>query len=211
MDKYLKIVLWVIIILVVAGVLGWFFFDTAEVPDYSMAPTLWKGDKILVLKRGSLKRGDIAVCEHPEFPGEMVMGRVVGITDDVIEIKRSQLRVNGEIIHEEVEGPFTYWDRESATEAFEMEFMKKKAIIGGSQVYMLYDKKPLMPDVPKYVVEDGFYLVGDNRVHQGAVDSRMFGEVHESLCLGKGFFVYKAVKGLGDADLERRIFTFLID
>ncbi len=211
MDRYLKAALWVVIVLIVALAVGWVFFEVETVPDNSMAPTLWMGDRILLLKRGELKRGDIGVCEHPEFPGQVVMGRVIGVPGDTVEIARNQLRVNGEIIHEEAEGPFIYWDRESSTQAFELKFLKKKAMIGGSQAYMLYDEQPLMSPVPSQAITDGYYLVGDNRVHRAAIDSRTYGPVHESLCRGKGFFVFSATKGIGDADLTRRSFTFLVD
>jgi signal peptidase I len=211
MNKYLKLIVWVIGVGAVAAGIGWFFFGTETVPDNSMAPTLWAGDKVLVLERGEIDRGDIAVCEHPDFPGEVVMGRVVGMPGDTVSIQRSQLSINGEIMHEEAEGPFVYWDRRSSAEAFELTLLKKKVIIGGTIAYLLYDREPRMGNFPKTTIEDGYFLLGDNRVHGAAIDSRDYGEVHESLCRGKAFFVYSAVKGIGDADEERRQFTFLVD
>lgn len=207
MNKYAKAGLWVVIVLAVSVVIGWFFFTTETVPDQAMAPTMWSGDEILVLKRGKLHRGDVAVCEHPDFPDETVMGRIVALAGDSISIVRGQLHVNGNILHEEVEGPFVYMDRVSSTEAFETRLTKKMQIIGGTISYLLYDEIPILRDIPKTVVQSGYYLLADNRA--GGIDSRVYGEVHESLCRGRAFFIYKAVKGIGDADNRRRALTFV--
>ena len=207
MNSYLKAAIWILIVAGAAAGLGWFFFDIAEVPDQAMAPTVWAGDKVLVLKRGKIERGDVAVCEHPEFPGQVIMGRVFGLPGDTIEIVRGNLSINDDVIYEEAEGPFLYMDRTSSEQAFEFELLKKKQIVGGIIAYLLYDKKPRMADMARTTVDTGFYLIADNRA--GGLDSRSYGEVHESLCQGRAFFVYKAVKGLGDADKERRLFTFI--
>jgi signal peptidase I len=207
MNKYAKAALWVLIVLAVAVVLGWFFFYAETVPDHAMAPTMWAGDKVLVLKRGKLHRGDVAVCEHPDFPDQTILGRIVGMSGDSVSIVRGQLHLNGNILHEETEGPFVYMDRTSSTEAFETRLTKKMQIIGGTISYLLYDEMPVLKDMPKTVVESGYFLLADNRA--GGIDSRSFGEVHESLCRGRAFFIYKAVKGIGDADNTRRALTFI--
>ncbi len=207
MNSYLKAAIWIVIVLAVAVGIGWFFFEPAEVPDQAMAPTVWAGDEVLVLRRGKIERGDVAVCEHPEFPGQVVMGRVFALPGDTIEISRGVVRVNDDEIFEEADGPFLYMDRTSSEEAFEFQLTKKKQIVGGIIAYLLYDKQPRLGNVAKTKVESGFYLLADNRA--GGLDSRTYGEVHESLCRGRAFFVYKAEKGLGDADNERRLFTFI--
>jgi len=207
MDRYVKAAIWTAAVLAVAAAVGWFFFDPDVVMDQSMAPTMWAGDRILVLKRGRVDRGDVVVCDHPEFPGQTIMGRVVGLPGDAIEIFRGQLSLNGNVVYEESEGPFLYMDRTSSTEAFEFRLRLKTHIFGGTFAYLLYDEKAGLSDVPKTVVESGYYLLADNRA--GGLDSRAYGEVHESLCRGRAFFIYKAVKGLGDADNRRRTFTFV--
>jgi signal peptidase I len=207
MNKYLKALIWILIVAAVAIAIGWFFFYAETVPDHSMAPTMWGGDRILVLKRGKLNKGDVAVCEHPEFPDQLIMGRIVGMSGDAIEITRGQLHVNGNIMHEEIEGPFLYMDRKSSTEAFEFKLTRKMQIVHGIIAYLLYDENPVLKDAPKTVVQSGYYLLADNRA--GGMDSRTYGEVHESLCHGRAFFIYQTVKGIGDADEIRRAFTFV--
>jgi signal peptidase I len=207
MNPYLKAAIWVVVVVGAAVGLGALFFDTATVPDQSMAPTMWAGDRVLVLKRGSVHRGDVVICEHPEFPDETIVGRVIGLPGDAVQISRGQLLLNGDVLHEEVEGPFVYMDRTSSEEAFEFVFTKKMQIIGGTISYLLFEKDSEVPDLPKTVVQSGYWVLGDNRA--GGLDSRTFGEVHESLCSGRAFFIYSAVKGLGDADTARRAFTFV--
>jgi signal peptidase I len=207
MNKYLKAAIWVAIVIAVALALGWFFFEPETVPDHSMAPTMWSGDKVLVLKRGKVHRGDVVVCEHPDYPGQTIMGRILGLPGDSVSVRRGQLNLNGSILHEESDGPFVRMDRTSSTEAFEFVHEKKMQIIGGTISYLLYDEGQVMADTAQTVVQSGYYLLADNRA--GGIDSRVYGEVHESLCRGRAFFIYKAVKGLGDADDRRRTFTFV--
>lgn len=69
-----------------------------------MKNTLLIGDHILVnkyiYKFKSPQRGDIIVFKYPEDPNKDFIKRVIGIENDVIEIKNKQVFLNGELLKE---------------------------------------------------------------------------------------------------------------
>ena len=143
MKGVLKTLLWVV--LVVGGILiiGRFtFYEPAVAMDNTMAPTIWKGDKVLIMTKGRLDYGHIAYCKHPMFEGQYVMGRIVAIPGDTVEIANSQLEVNNDTEPEERGEVFTYIDRESATQAMEAKFRHAQVKLGGRLAKLMYpDRK----------------------------------------------------------------------
>ncbi len=207
MKGLLKTLLWVA--LVVGGILviGRFtFYEPVIAMDNTMAPTIWKGDKVLIMTKGKLDKGHIAYCKHPMFEGQYVMGRIVAVPGDTVEIARNQIMINGD--QEEVERgeTFTYIDRESATQAMEMKFQHATVQIGGRLAKLMYPSRDYKIDMRLVKVKSGYFLMGDNRaLEQGAADSRNYGEVHQTLCKGKVLLVWWAKKGLGDPDEINRL------
>ena len=63
------------ILIVIALVLKAFVFDVAEVGHNGMAPTLIRGERVLIRKGAEPVLGSIAVCRHPTEDG-WVVGRV---------------------------------------------------------------------------------------------------------------------------------------
>jgi signal peptidase I len=54
-----------------------------EISGPSMAPALLPGDWALAVQTGRLRRGDVVVFEHPEWPGLEMVKRVVVLPDEL--------------------------------------------------------------------------------------------------------------------------------
>lgn len=101
MRKFLVGLSWVLGILAALALLGRaLLFRVWTVPDdnalaASLAPTLAAGDVILVLFRGERGFGDLVRCPDPEDPQRYVVGRIVGVQGDRVQIQGGVLTVNG--------------------------------------------------------------------------------------------------------------------
>ena len=101
-------------IFLIVLVLRSFLVEPFRIPSNSMMPTLVTGDFILVnkftygirlpvvdkkvIELGFPERGDIVVFRFPEDPSIPFIKRVVGLPNDVVEIKEGVVFVNGEPI-----------------------------------------------------------------------------------------------------------------
>ncbi len=75
------------------------FYKAYHIPSGAMKPTLQIGDHILVdrwIDKKGIQRGDIIVFRFPKDEQKEFVKRVVGIQNDVIELREKQLYVNGE-------------------------------------------------------------------------------------------------------------------
>jgi signal peptidase I len=61
----------------------------------SLAPTLDAGDTVFLLARGTPGFGDLVRCSDPEDPNKFVIGRIVGLGGDHVELQGRTLTVNG--------------------------------------------------------------------------------------------------------------------
>jgi len=65
----------------------------------AMAPTLVKGDRVLVdkaiYKRSEPQRGDIIVFKYPDDPKRPFIKRLVGLPVETVEIREGRLVING--------------------------------------------------------------------------------------------------------------------
>ena len=91
-----------------------FLFEVGRVGNYSMVPNLIPGDIFLMRKVGLLGTGDIAVCPNPENPGELVVGRIIGVPGDTLRIKKNRLNINERQIHYQFIEPIIYFDNTTA-------------------------------------------------------------------------------------------------
>ena len=70
-----------------------------------MKPTLLVGDHILVDKLpknlDKIERGDIVVFVFPPDPRKDFVKRVIGLPNDLIELRNKALYVNGELLQED--------------------------------------------------------------------------------------------------------------
>lgn len=75
-----------------------------RVDSFSMEPTLFKGDYVVVnklsYKIGSPERGDVVVFRYPPNPEEQYIKRVVGIPGDQVHISDGKVFVNDKLLTE---------------------------------------------------------------------------------------------------------------
>ena len=133
-----------------------------KIPSTSNAPTLLKGDHILVDRTKAArnpKQSDLVVFEFPEDPSKMFIKRVVAFGGDTVEIKNKELFVNNEKV---VENYVIHKDPKT---------------------------KPVRDFFgPAVVPENTCFVLGDNRDH--SYDSRFFGFVDLEKVKGVAKFIY---------------------
>lgn len=97
-DRRFWIILGAVIVLLIG--IRVFVLDWIWVSGESMLPTLEDGELVLAekLTRDSLAYGDIAIVRYPD--GMQCVKRVIGTAGDTIEIRDSQLILNGKMIEE---------------------------------------------------------------------------------------------------------------
>ncbi len=193
MERALNFTAWTIAILAVIGGLGRaFLFETWKVPDdpvlaASLAPTLRAGDFILVLTVGDIKWGDLVRCSDPDENSRWVVGRVIGMPGDDVEVKAGALRVNGmnynateacsvpkmEIAHPDTGAP--------------VEIVCSRVEVGNNWHYKGSSQRHVASnDVHVSTSTNHYYLLSDNRDFHD--DSRDFGDIATELCTGRPFF-----------------------
>ena len=169
----------ILLAIVLALFIRTFVVQAFKIPSGSMKQTLLIGDHILVSKfiygikipftQTTLipirdpQRSDIVVFKFPEDPAKDFIKRVVGVADDVIEIKDKQVFINGKKenhpygVHTD---PYT--------------------IPVGIQ--------PRDNFGPITVPPNSLFVMGDNRDH--SYDSRFWGFVDLEKLKGKAFIIY---------------------
>jgi len=80
------------------------FIGRFKVLSVSMEPTLYEGQYLLISKQTHkiwpLKRGDIVVFRFPRNPTKNYIKRLIGLPGENVELRSSQLYINGELIPE---------------------------------------------------------------------------------------------------------------
>ncbi len=168
MRLALKIAFWFAVLAALLFGIGVLFFKVRTAPDDSMAPNLMAGDRFLLCYRCDVEKGDAVLCDHPDptRKGVKILGRVVGMEGDRVEIRRGLLRVNDSDKNVNTDSKlFRYWSPNKAVQS--MEYMVwNHASLFGDQVPVLYakDSGGLLKDHPPAVVKRGHYfLIGDHR------------------------------------------------
>ena len=188
MGKLLKFLFGVIIVVAIVAVIGrLFFFELGKTQSYSMVPTLVAGDVFVVSTVSLLGRGDVAVCENPDDPTELVALRVIGVPGDEIAFWRNHVKLNGEVIQHSVVDPILYADRTSSEEMEYAVNIAEEYLGGRDYNVALMDRAGGKELSPVVVPEDHFYVAGDNR--NMSVDSRNFGTIPIESCVGKAVFL----------------------
>lgn len=107
MARWLPGALVVLCALIAALVLRLLVFQTFYVPSSSMEPTLWPGDRMIVLKigLGTLHRGEIVVFhrppgDHEDPDGEDLVKRIIGLPGQTIWSKGPTIYIDGKPIAE---------------------------------------------------------------------------------------------------------------
>lgn len=117
MNNKLKkeIISWILVLVVafvLAKLITTFVFEKVTTPTGSMETTIMIDDRMLMNKLAYLfsgpKRGDIVVFNHPDGTGERLLKRVIGLPNDVLEIKDGHVFINGSELKEDyVHGQYT--------------------------------------------------------------------------------------------------------
>ncbi|MBN1770182.1 MAG: signal peptidase I [Deltaproteobacteria bacterium] len=168
MSVVFKTLFWLAVLFALLFGVGVLFFKVRTAPDDSMAPNLMAGDKFLLCYRCDIEKGDAVLCDHPDptRKGVKVLGRVVGMEGDRVEIRRGLLRVNDSDKNVGTDSKlFRYWSPNRAVQS--MEYMVwEHASLFGEQVPVLYAKDAggLLKDHEPVAVKRGHYfLIGDHR------------------------------------------------
>jgi len=168
MRLALKIGFWFAVLAALLFGIGVLFFKVRTAPDDSMAPNLMAGDRFLLCYRCDVEKGDAVLCDHPDptRKGVKILGRVVGMEGDRVEIRRGLLRVNDSDKNVNTDSKlFQYWSPDKAVKSMEYTVWNHPSLFG-DQVPVLYSKDAggLLKDHAPAVVKRGHYfLIGDHR------------------------------------------------
>ena len=187
-------------IIVIALVLRFIWFDVASVAHNGMAPTLIRGERVLINKRGKPTFGSIAVCRHPTEDG-WVVGRVAATPGMTIDSYGSELLIDGQPVESDHQGLMTFHNLDNDRTrplAWGREYF-------GGNAHLIFLEEEGRYLVRKTTVPEGkLYLLGDFRSYMGQ-DSRAYGVVDASTCRGTIVFRLTPAEGL-DNDIAHHYF-----
>ena len=168
-----------VVAVLLAAVIRYFFFAPIVVDGLSMMPTLNDQDRMIVNKFsyqiGEPDRFDIIVFHAPE--NKDYIKRVIGLPGDTVEYKDDILYVNGKAFEE----PY-------------LEELKNDEILDGP----LTEPFTLKEKIGQETVPEGeLFVMGDNR--RFSKDSRHIGTVPMEEVLGKTSLVYWPIEEIGMA------------
>lgn len=179
------------ILIVIALVLKAFVFDLAEFGHNGMAPTLIRGERVLIRKGAKPVVGSIAVCRHPTEDA-WVVGRVAATQGMTVESSGDELRIDGETI---------MLERKGQTSFFNADDDLTKTVIWADEYLEPTPHLVFLPEkgrqsIRKTQVPAGkLFLLGDNRASMGQ-DSRAYGLIDADTCRGNVVFRVIPVDGL---------------
>lgn len=186
-----NLVLWVGgLVAVVATILHLFFVRVAMTSEDNMAPALLARERIVLWRDAELDLSDIAVCKHPARD-EYVIGRVVATAGMTISAGTKSLATNrggpyvvsGDVPDTESKGTIDFIDQRTGRR---LPMLWGFISYGGHDHTWMMRPREVLRIAPTKI-KSGIYLLNDNRSYRGS-DSRSFGEVDPSTCLGQVFF-----------------------
>lgn len=99
-NEWLEWIQAIVIAIVIAFVIKFFFFEIIEVDGNSMYPTLHNKDRLVVNKISYILHepevGDIVTFAYPSDTSVDFIKRIVAKEGDIVEIKDNHLYINGE-------------------------------------------------------------------------------------------------------------------
>jgi signal peptidase I len=169
----------IIIAIIIAFFIRTFFVQAFKIPSGSMIPTLQIGDWLLVNKfmygikipvlRKTLipftkpKRGDVVVFIYPMDRSKDFIKRVIGVGEDIIEIKNKKIYINGTAFND-THGIYT------------------------DSLILPRSMQPRDNFGPVKVPTGHIFAMGDNR--DNSYDGRFWGFVNLDDVVGKAFIIY---------------------
>lgn len=190
-----------ILALIVGGVLYSSFVTVLHVGHSAMAPTTVLGDQVLVWNSQEFGLGEVALCAHPERPGEYVMGRVVGRPGHTVSFERGGLCINGDAPYTDLTSMVSFFEGDTRR-THRMRLMVEDILGSHHRIFVREGHTPSMRR--PHEVKRGLFLLNDNRSFPGE-DSRTYGEVEPSACIGRVIMRLKAADApaeLGHAALD---------
>lgn len=156
-------------------------FDTYRVPTDSMEDTFKVGDRVLLLRSASIKRGDLIVFRDPSDKTQRLVRRVIGVRGDRIQIVSKQLVLNGQLVEE----PYATY-RTNYIDRFRDNFPREPGIHVHPGLIQMLIQNVVRGEV--VVPTNSYFVLGDNRDY--SVDSRYWGLIPQKAVLGKPVLVY---------------------
>jgi len=177
-----------------------------------MAPNLIRGDKVLVYLHASLDIGSPAVCRNPQDPSKQVLGRILGKPGDRVEIKRSAFYLNGNQSEVSSEGEYVLVDDRKTEAPQTVKLINQIETVGMMRYHILWPEKGSRLSRRRQMREKGidegeYFLLADNRAF--GEDSRVYGNVEISSCIGLPLLVYQPGASSGDAGRGFRWFAIV--
>ena len=178
-----------------------FLTEPFKIPSGSMVPTLVPGDRILVNKFiygpkipftdqyiARIKKpkcGDIVVFKFPKNENLNYIKRVIGVENDIIEIKNNIMYINKQGVETKMVGKYTDdngYDDKSIEHLFDVDHL---ILTKSNQLAKNTQHRDFGPiTVPR----NHFFVMGDNR--DNSEDSRVWGFVADNKIKGKAFMIF---------------------
>lgn len=179
----LKLALWLFAFLLVVGaILKIFFVDILYVGHNGMAPTLVRGERVLVWRGAEPKFGRVMLCKLPSS-GEHVIGRVMGTAGREVGSSRGRLTLGGKTPPVDWKSKVEFFDEDTGRTEVHHLGIEDIAVLS----HPILEKEIGSFRIRARSVADGrIYLLGDNRSHLGQ-DSRSFGDIPADACIGAVF------------------------
>jgi signal peptidase I len=175
-----------------------------NVLDSSMRPSLSAGDVVVLLTVGQRGFGDLVQCTDPEDAQRFVVGRIVGLGGDKVEIANPVVTVNGTHYNRMdscTQNVITVPDPRSGAPV--QAGCNRIDMAGGWHYRANAGSKTESPS--SHLVGPGLvYLLSDDRTFHD--DSRDFGAIPAESCKGLIFF---RLWGKGGFDDESGRFTYI--
>lgn len=166
-------------VIVVALLLKVLLFDVAEVGHNGMAPTLLRGERVLINKRRAPELGSIAVCQHPTEVG-WVVARVAATGGMAVDSSKKELLIDGKPVEYRPRSSMAFYNADT-DRSVEVTWGEEHSGDAAHQVFIGENGRH---HVKRTEVQDGkLYLLGDYRGYMGQ-DSRAFGVVDAAGCRG---------------------------
>ena len=176
-----------IVLLVIAGLYLWIGPYYVGVPTAAMEPTIRRGERLFVNSIvGNIGRGDLVMFRYPSDPSQTYIKRVVAVGGDLVQLRGTQVVVNGEPLREQ---------RIFVVYGAEGEILREVDKEDEGEYSVYYEKESHVRPEAEYASREPYrvpgghlFTLGDNR--DNSMDSRHWGPVPVASVIGRPQFVY---------------------